>query len=439
LVDSLATLFGNRFKTIGAIADVICGPFGTAITQDTYAEDGIPLLRITNITKQGFLDCTDMKYITEECANGLMRMKVSVGDIVISQRGTLGQCAVVDDTYPYYNISANLIAVKNIRGTNAEYVRNYLLSPVGIALLQRTQSGQVQGKITTLDIEEMPIPVISDPFKLNRIIEVAYDSYAAKLREADALLTGMDGVVLERLGVELPPIKSTLVYAVKLGDIRTSELFCSPTYPDYLRLIDALKDCRWYKGDLEQFVLVNPRTDNSTLSDDSIVSFVPMTAVGNRDNTVDYEERQYSEVKTGYTVFQRGDLLWAKITPCMQNGKSCLVTDLPMQIGFGSTEFHILRRNSEEVYMPYVWAMLANSTILKAAQAVFNGSAGQQRVSDSFLKKFPLPLPDVAIQEKIADSIFATLEKVYALKREAETEWMAAKARFEQKLLGGAK
>jgi restriction endonuclease S subunit len=96
-----------------------------------------------------------------------------------------------------------------------------------------------------------------------------------------------------------------------------------------------------------------------------------------------------------------------------------------------------LRRNSEEVYMPYIWAMLANATILKMAQAVFNGSAGQQRVSDSFLKKFPLPLPDVAIQKEIADSVFAALEKVYALKREAETEWTAAKARFEAELLSG--
>jgi hypothetical protein len=85
-------------------------------------------------------------------------MQVSVGDIVISQRGTLGQCAVVDNTYPLFNISANLIAVRNIKRTNAEYVRNYLLAPVGTALLQRTQSGQVQGKITTQDVEENANP-----------------------------------------------------------------------------------------------------------------------------------------------------------------------------------------------------------------------------------------------------------------------------------------
>jgi type I restriction enzyme S subunit len=437
LIENLTALFGKRLKTVGDISDVICGPFGTAITQDDYADDGLPLLRITNITKHGFLDCTDMKYITPDCASGLARMQVSAGDIVISQRGTLGQCAVVDDAYPLFNISANLIAVKNIRGADAEFVRNYLLSPIGAALLQRTQSGQVQGKITTQDIAEMPIPVVSDTTKLNKIIATAYKTFAAKLREADDVVEQAKYDMFAELGVKFPDFKPQTYIYLRLSDIRGGEIFCNQNIGFATALFDVLRNSKYYAGELKNFVDVNPRTDLSALTDNSVVTFIPMPAVGEKNNQVEYALEEYKRVSTGYTVFKRGDLLWAKITPCMQNGKSCLVADLPTEIGFGSTEFHVMRAKSKKVYMPFIWALFSNEHVLKAAQAMFNGSAGQQRVTDRFLRKFPLILPEIKTQKELADKIFTTLENARALRAEAETEWAAAKARFERELLAG--
>lgn len=92
---------------LGELADVICGPFGSAITNKDYQESGIPLIRITNISGDGYMDYSDIIYISEELGNSLSRTQVSAGDIVISQRGSLGQCAIVDDTFPKLNISAN--------------------------------------------------------------------------------------------------------------------------------------------------------------------------------------------------------------------------------------------------------------------------------------------------------------------------------------------
>lgn len=98
------------------------------------------------------MDYSDIIYISEELGNSLSRTQVSAGDIVISQRGSLGQCAIVDDTFPKLNISANIIAIKNPKGVSAEFIRNYILSTVGQTLLERASSGQVQQKITTQDI-----------------------------------------------------------------------------------------------------------------------------------------------------------------------------------------------------------------------------------------------------------------------------------------------
>ena len=186
----------------------------------------------------------------------------------------------------------------------------------------------------------------------------------------------------------------------------------------------------------EKAYKINPTTSRAGLQNDTLVSFVPMPAVEERTNNVSYEVRYYKEVKTGFTVFQKDDLLWAKITPCMQNGKSFVASNMPTEIGFGSTEFHVLRKKDERIYMPYLWVLLTDSHILEAAQGMFSGSAGQQRVSDLFLKRFPIVLPPVEKQKKLADQVFKALETNRVIRDEAEEEWQVAKEQFERELLG---
>ena len=108
---------------------------------------------------------------------------------------------------------------------------------------------------------------------------------------------------------------------------------------------------------MNDFVEVNPKTDCCELADESLVSFVPMPNVQEKNNIVSYDLVKYKVVKQGFTVFRKGDLIWAKITPCMQNGKSCITEKMPTEIGFGSTEFHVIRKQSRDIYMPFVWAI----------------------------------------------------------------------------------
>jgi len=157
------------------------------------------------------------------------------------------------------------------------------------------------------------------------------------------------------------------------------------------------------------FVEVNPKTNCSELINESLVSFVPMPNVEEKNNVVSYDLVPYQTVKKGFTVFKKGDLIWAKITPCMQNGKSCIVDKMPTEIGFGSTEFHVIRKRSNDVYMPFVWAIFSNDKVLKAAQATFSGSAGQQRVSASFIEEFPAVLPKYTLQVKLVAELESKL------------------------------
>jgi type I restriction enzyme S subunit len=212
-------------------------------------------------------------------------------------------------------------------------------------------------------------------------------------------------------------------------------LYCNP-HSSYLNdVFSKLRVSTYCSGVLEDFIDINPSIDRAQLSDSSIVSFVPMPAVTEKTNQVIFEQRKYGDVKTGFTPFRRGDLLWAKITPCMQNGKSFLSDKMPTEYGFGSTEFHVLRPKSDKIYMPFLWVLLSDEHILEAAQGMFSGSAGQQRVPDTFLKKLPIVLPPFDIQKELANEVFVAMEQAKHSIETAEKEWEEAKAKFETELL----
>ena len=170
---------------------------------------------------------------------------------------------------------------------------------------------------------------------------------------------------------------------------------------------------------MKNYLEINPKTDCGELTDESLVSFIPMPNVQEKNNVVEYDLVPYGTVKKGFTVFKKGDMIWAKITPCMQNGKSCIVDEMPTDVGFGSTEFHVVRKRTEDVYMPFIWSIFSNENVLKAAQAVFSGSAGQQRVSASFIENFPCVIPQYAIQVKLASMLERKLLEMNTKKQQA--------------------
>lgn len=126
------------------------------------------------------------------------------------------------------------------------------------------------------------------------------------------------------------------------------------------------------------------------------VSFVPMDAIDSNYGVVTYKEVKKIEEVKGFTRFKEGDILWAKITPCMQNGKSAIAQNLLNGYGCGSTEFFVIRSKDEGVVrQDYLLFLLRDEKILKAAMNYFGGSAGQQRVSPLFLKTFNVPIPSL--------------------------------------------
>jgi hypothetical protein len=145
---------------------------------------------------------------------------------------------------------------------------------------------------------------------------------------------------------------------------------------------------------------INPKIDLKALDDDTPVSFLPMEAVEENTNTIHPTVRPVGEVRKGYTAFADNDVIWAKITPCMQNGKSALVRGLMNGVGSGSTEFHVLRAGPKTL-PEFLWALLSMPRLLFAAQGAFAGSSGHQRVPASFLEELHAPIPPLSQQRHL--------------------------------------
>jgi type I restriction enzyme S subunit len=173
---------------------------------------------------------------------------------------------------------------------------------------------------------------------------------------------------------------------------------------------------------------INPKKgEDKRLHQELIVSFVPMPAVSEKGEIDASEKKSYDEVKTGFTYFAEQDVLFAKITPCMENGKGAVAKGLCNGIGFGSTEFHVLRP-IKGVSNPYwLYTVTAFKQFRMDAASNMTGSAGQRRVPASFLEAYKVSLPPIDLQnqfsafveqtDKSKSAIQQSLDKLETLKK----------------------
>lgn len=158
---------------------------------------------------------------------------------------------------------------------------------------------------------------------------------------------------------------------------------------------------------------VNPRTD-ANLEPAQACSFVPMEYVDDRFGIITRQDtRTVREVGSGYTFFRDDDVLFAKITPCMENGKAAVARGLVNGIGFGSTEFHVVRP-SKGVLPELIFHFLRQEKVRKYAKRRMKGSAGQQRVPSIVLEELEIHLPDLIEDQK---RIAAALNNADRLRR----------------------
>ncbi|EAJ3979904.1 restriction endonuclease subunit S [Campylobacter jejuni] len=155
----------------------------------------------------------------------------------------------------------------------------------------------------------------------------------------------------------------------------------------------------------EQYIELNPsKKEISKLDENMLVSFIEMASLSDKGYIQSKIDRSLNEVRKGYTYFIENDILIAKITPCMENGKCAIAKNLTNNIGFGSTEFHIFRAKTG-LDSSFLFYNLNQQNIREKAALAMTGASGHKRVPISFYENLTIPLPPLEIQEKIVQNI----------------------------------
>lgn len=158
---------------------------------------------------------------------------------------------------------------------------------------------------------------------------------------------------------------------------------------------------------LTDIAILNPSKSEVSSKQDSLeVSFVEMSSV-NENGYIDHkEDRRLKDVKQGsYKYFAENDIIIAKITPCMENGKCAIATELTNNIGFGSSEFHVIRVDNTVSSSDYVFAFLNRQAVRQDAERHMTGSSGHRRVPAGFYQNLEIPLPNIDEQIKLVNTI----------------------------------
>ena len=258
----------------------------------------------------------------------------------------------------------------------------------------------LRANVEVIDPDFFPLFISSDYF-LDAAIKISVGSLSPTINWRD----------LKILEFDLPDLETQRKLAAVLWSI-------NDTMESYKKLISATDELvksqfierfgkpgtdpfGWGVTTLGECCELNPRKpkDMNTNIDYSFVAMPSVSEDGCIDSSI---ERPYSEVCKGFTYFGENDVLFAKITPCMENGKGGVAKKLKNGAGFGSTEFHVLRpiKGISDPYWIYILTMFPK--FRSDAEKVMTGTGGQRRVPITYLNEYPIALPPIDLQEQFA-------------------------------------
>lgn len=290
--------------------------------------------------------------------------------------------------------------------------------------------GATIGKVSILDIDASTNQACAVAIPNKEILFNEFLYYFFIVNKNKFINLGQGGAqpnisqtMLKTFSINLPPLNEQTRIVEKI-----EELFSSlDNAKDYLKKTQKqLKTYRQsvlkaaFEGKLVSFdsfgsspfsevCEINPSKSELNNSENSMeVTFLPMSAVSENGIIIKKQVKKLKDVKKGFTYFKNGDILLAKITPCFENGKRAIVEDLKNGIGFGSTEFHVLRPK-EKVVSKWVYYGISLENFRNKAKSQMTGTAGQKRVPKRVVESYKIKIPTKTTQEKIIKEIESRL------------------------------
>ena len=396
-----------KHVSLGEISvNIQTGPFGSQLHQSDYSEKGTPVVMPKDLIS-GHISEESIARVSDDHVERLSRHKIEVGDILYSRRGDVGRCAFASETEAGWLCGTGCLRVTiDSRKANPKFVFYQLLKADTIGWVEKHAVGSTMLNLNTSILSSVPIDLPSHD-KQNHIVGVlsAYD----------------DLIENNQKQIKLLEEAAQRLYKEWFVDLRFPGHETTP-------IVDGVPEgwCMCTTGNVIEF---NPKTP---LKKGCIKQSVPMTALSTSSMVLNSSEFTMTESNSG-AKFRNGDTLLARITPCLENGKTAFVAGITSEEGaVGSTEFIVMRAKKINPYMVYLLAR--TEEFRKTAINSMTGSDGRQRAQVDKIMQFPYLLAPQSTLEAFSQLVEPIFEQVY-LKNSQIAQLSQARDRLLPKLM----
>ncbi|MCL5257280.1 MAG: restriction endonuclease subunit S [Chloroflexi bacterium] len=389
-------------------AALAMGPFGSRITTDNFVECGVPVIRGCNLNGERFLD-QEFVFVTEQKADELRASNAFPGDLVFTHRGTIGQVGIIplSSRYPRYVVSQSQMKLTcDTKKVDPLYVFYFFRSPYGQhALLANTSTTGVPAisrPLTSLRGISVPIPSLPEQRAIARILGSLDDKIELN-RKMNETLEAMARALFKSWFVDFDPVRAKAEGRRPYGmDDATAALFPDSFEESELGEIPE----GWKVVPLPEVIEVNPTRRLAKGQAAPYLDMQNMPTSGHRP--AGWISRPFGSG----TKFINGDTLLARITPCLENGKTAFVDFLqPGEVGWGSTEYIILRPKPS-LPAEYGYFLARSESLRDFAIQNMTGSSGRQRVPPDCFNNYLVVVPDKAIGERFGQLVGPLMSRI---------------------------
>jgi type I restriction enzyme S subunit len=376
---------GWETKTLGDVCEFQRG-LTYAKSDEVDVSENI-VLRATNIDlATNLLDFSELKYINEKVVVPASK-KVKVGSLMIctasGSKSHLGKVAFIDEDYGY-------------------------------------AFGGFMGMVT-------PCPELQPKYLFYRMTSSDYKDFIAGLSDG-ANINNLKFDDLQRFSIPYPPLpeqqRIVAILDQAFAAIATARAHAEQNlqnaravFDSHLQAVFSQRGDGWETVRLSEACLIRPPKSEARqkLDAQAEVSFVPMEDLGIGQKYLEPKKtRLLEDVAGSYTYFADGDVLLAKITPCFENGKLGIARGLKNGVGFGSSEYIVLRPDAK-TSPEFIYYYLARAAFFEEGAGKMSGAVGHKRVSKEFIENYPIPVPPLSEQQQIIATLDALREQTQAL------------------------
>jgi type I restriction enzyme, S subunit len=369
------------------------GPFGSKLTTKHYTDSGVPVIRGTNLSGGSRFSFDDFVWVSEEKADELLPNNAYPGDLVFTQRGTIGQVGLIplDAPFKRFVISQSQMKLTPDPAQADEVFLYYFFSSPGT--VKKIENLAFSAGVPHINLEilrnfEVTLPPLPVQRRIADILS-AYDELIENSQRRIRILETMGRALYREwfVNFRFPGHENHAQVASPLGEIPEG----------------------WEGKRVPECLDINPRI---TVPRDGERPFVPMGCLSNDSMLIsDIETRD----KNSGAKFQNGDTLFARITPCLENGKTGFVQFLPDEnaVACGSTEFIVLR--SKTVTPEFVYCLARSDEFRGVAIKSMSGATGRQRVQEQCFGEFQIAQPPRALLDRFAALVAPRFRIIYNL------------------------